>query len=40
VVEIGEISESLKEPLTGVQLGVGADRKIAVRKEEVKSRRH
>jgi uncharacterized protein (DUF342 family) len=40
VVEIGEISESLKEPLTGVQLGVGVDRKIAVRKEEVKSRRH
>jgi len=40
MIEIGEVSESIKESLTGVQLGIGADRKIAIRKEEVKSRRH
>ncbi len=40
LVEIGEVSASMQEPLSGVQLGVGADRKISVRKEEVRSRRH
>jgi uncharacterized protein (DUF342 family) len=39
-VEIGEVSTSMLEPLSGVQLGVGADRKISIRKEEARSRRH
>jgi hypothetical protein len=30
----------MMEPLSGVQLGVGADRKISIRKEEARSRRH
>lgn len=40
MVEIGETSEVIQEPLSGVVLAVGADRKIAVRKEEGKLKRH
>jgi len=39
-VEIGEVTESIQEPLTGVQLGLGADRKISIKKSDVQSRRH
>jgi len=40
LVEIGEVSLSVQEPLMGVQLGVGADRRISIRKEEARVRRH
>ena len=40
MVEIGETSEIIQEPLSGVVLGVGPDRKIAARKEEAKLKRH
>jgi uncharacterized protein (DUF342 family) len=39
-VEIGEVTESIQEPLSGVQLGLGADRKISIQKSDVQSRRH
>ncbi len=40
MVEIGEVSQVIQEPLSGVVLGMGPDRRIAVRKEEGRVRRH
>jgi len=39
-VEIGEVSESIQEPLSGVQLTVGGDRKIAAKKHQASGMKH
>jgi hypothetical protein len=40
MVEVGEVSQVIQEPLSGVALGMGPDRRIAVRKEDGRVRRH
>jgi len=40
MVEIGEVSQVIQEPLSGIILGVGPDRRMSVRKEEGRVRRH
>jgi uncharacterized protein (DUF342 family) len=40
MVEIGEVSQVIQEPLQGVVLGVTPDRRISARKEEVRARRN
>jgi uncharacterized protein (DUF342 family) len=40
MVEIGEVSQVIQEPLLGVVLVMGPDRRISARKEEAKVRRH
>ena len=39
-VEIGEVSESIQEPLSGVQLMMGGDRKIAAKKQQASGIKH
>jgi uncharacterized protein (DUF342 family) len=40
MVEVGEVSQVIQEPLSGVALGMGPDRRIVVRKEDGRVRRH
>ncbi|HVR84176.1 MAG TPA: FapA family protein [Planctomycetota bacterium] len=40
LVEIGEVTESIQEPLSGVQLTMGGDRKIAVKKHQASGAKH
>jgi uncharacterized protein (DUF342 family) len=40
LVEIGEVTESIQEPLSGVQLTMGGDRKIGVKKHQASISRH